>query len=279
MRRHWWQIGSGESATPAAASLELERTYDTAPIGLACLSTDCRYLQVNQRLTEICEISVADHIGRSVRETVSQVADQVEQIVQAILQEGKPIIGVEVSGHRTDQNGVLISVIDSGRGLDPQNIDCIFDAFFTTKANGMGMGLSICRSIVEERHGRLWATPGVSHGSIFSIALPVCVIGAPLIAGEPRHEVSAARRATGLNLIVGEPHSAMMPWVRTRTLAGITRSQRVRYLIFQLARLHQPAYRVMRVRLERHTRSCPALDQPRPRQRSGRFARTHQLAG
>ena len=94
---------SGKSATPAAPSLELEWIYDTAPIGLACLSTDCRYLQVNQRLTEICGISVADHLGRSVRETVPQVADQVERIVQTILQEGKPITGVEVSGQRTDQ--------------------------------------------------------------------------------------------------------------------------------------------------------------------------------
>ena len=94
---------SGRRATLAAPSLELEWIYDTAPIGLACLSTDCRYLQVNQRLTEICGISVADHIGRSVRETVPQVADQVEQIVQAVLQEGKPITGVEVSGQRTDQ--------------------------------------------------------------------------------------------------------------------------------------------------------------------------------
>jgi PAS domain S-box-containing protein len=94
---------SGKSATPAAPSLELEWIYDTAPIGLACLSTDCRYLQVNQRLTEICGISVADHLGRSVRETVPQVADQVERIVQTILQQGKPITGVEVSGQRTDQ--------------------------------------------------------------------------------------------------------------------------------------------------------------------------------
>jgi PAS domain S-box-containing protein len=95
---------SGKSATNAPPLLELGWIYDTAPIGLACLSTDCRYLQVNQRLTEICGISVADHIGRSVRETVPQVADQVEQIVHTILQEGEPITGVEVNGQRTDQS-------------------------------------------------------------------------------------------------------------------------------------------------------------------------------
>jgi PAS domain S-box-containing protein len=79
---------------------ELRLIYDTAPIGLAFLTLDCRYLQINQRLTEICGISVADHIGRSVRETVPQVADQVEQIVQLILTTGEPITGIEVNGQR-----------------------------------------------------------------------------------------------------------------------------------------------------------------------------------
>src|SRR6266481_1800477 len=81
---------------------ELRLIYDTAPIGLAFLTPDCRYLQINQRLTEICGISVADHIGRSVRETVPQVADQVEKIVELILSTGKPITGIEVNGQRPD---------------------------------------------------------------------------------------------------------------------------------------------------------------------------------
>jgi PAS domain S-box-containing protein len=81
---------------------ELQLIYDTAPIGLAFLSCDCRYLQINQRLTEICGISVADHIGRSVRDTVPAVAQQVEAIVQTILRTGEPITGVEVNGQRPD---------------------------------------------------------------------------------------------------------------------------------------------------------------------------------
>src|SRR5882672_6197009 len=79
---------------------ELRLIYDTAPIGLAFLTPDCRYLQINQRLTEICGISVADHIGRSVRETVPQVADQVEKIVHTILRTGEPITGIEINGQR-----------------------------------------------------------------------------------------------------------------------------------------------------------------------------------
>jgi hypothetical protein len=81
---------------------QLQLIYDTAPIGLAFLSRDSRYLHINQRLTEICGISVADHIGRSVHDTVPAVADQVEAIVQTILRTGEPVTGVEVNGQRPD---------------------------------------------------------------------------------------------------------------------------------------------------------------------------------
>src|SRR6202034_474406 len=88
------------------ASPGLQLVYDTAPIGLAFLSTDCRYLMINQHLTEICGISIADHLGRSVREMVPQVAEQVEQIVQHIVRSGEPTIGVEVNGQRADGSNV-----------------------------------------------------------------------------------------------------------------------------------------------------------------------------
>jgi PAS domain S-box-containing protein len=81
---------------------ELQLLYETAPIGLAFLTPDCRYLQINRHLTEICGISVEDHIGRSVRETVPQVAEQVEHIVKTILRTGESIAGIEVSGQRPD---------------------------------------------------------------------------------------------------------------------------------------------------------------------------------
>jgi PAS domain S-box-containing protein len=81
---------------------ELQLIYETAPIGLAFLSPDCRYQQINRHLTEICGISVADHIGRSVRDTVPQVAGQVENIVRTILGVGEPITGIEVHGQRPD---------------------------------------------------------------------------------------------------------------------------------------------------------------------------------
>jgi PAS domain S-box-containing protein len=81
----------------------LQLIYDSAPIGLAFLSPDCRYLQVNQRLTDICGISVEDHLGRYVRDCVPALADAVEGIVQSIMRTGDPVTGVEVAGQRADQ--------------------------------------------------------------------------------------------------------------------------------------------------------------------------------
>jgi len=71
-----------------------------------------------------------------------------------------------------ESNGIEVTVADSGPGIDPKVIDRIFDAFFTTKSNGMGMGLAICRSIVEAHGGTLSASPGVPHGAEFHIVLP-----------------------------------------------------------------------------------------------------------
>ena len=66
---------------------------------------------------------------------------------------------------------VLVEVRDSGTGLqDPHRI---FEAFFTTKDKGMGMGLAICRTIIDAHHGRLWAESGEGSGTTFSFSLPV----------------------------------------------------------------------------------------------------------
>ena len=69
-------------------------------------------------------------------------------------------------------DGVLIQVHDSGEGVDPEQADHIFEPFFTTKPQGIGMGLSVGRSIVEAHGGRLWCTPGSSHGAVFQFTVP-----------------------------------------------------------------------------------------------------------
>jgi C4-dicarboxylate-specific signal transduction histidine kinase len=70
------------------------------------------------------------------------------------------------------EDWVLVSVEDSGTGINPEHAERMFDAFFTTKPNGIGLGLSICRSIVEAHGGRLSASPAHPHGSIFQVMLP-----------------------------------------------------------------------------------------------------------
>ena len=77
-----------------------------------------------------------------------------------------------VKSERESSGEVRITVEDSGSGINPENIDRIFGSFFTTKAEGMGMGLSICRSIIESHGGRLWASPSHPQGAILQFTLP-----------------------------------------------------------------------------------------------------------
>ena len=69
-------------------------------------------------------------------------------------------------------NGVLATVRDSGPGIDPDHIERVFDAFYTTKSSGVGMGLSICRSIIDAHGGRLWADANEPRGAVFQFTLP-----------------------------------------------------------------------------------------------------------
>ena len=70
-----------------------------------------------------------------------------------------------------DHTGVLLAVRDSGPGLDPSHLERVFDAFYTTKSSGMGMGLSICRAIIEAHNGRLWFSPNIPRGAVFQFTL------------------------------------------------------------------------------------------------------------
>ena len=68
---------------------------------------------------------------------------------------------------------VLIAVRDSGPGLDPEVLDRLFDAFYTTKPRGLGVGLAISRSIIEGHRGRLWAMANAPRGAVFQFVLPI----------------------------------------------------------------------------------------------------------
>ena len=91
-------------------------------------------------------------------EAMAAVADRPRELV------------IRSGPHEGDQ--VLVAVEDAGVGIDPNSVNELFSAFFTTKPGGMGMGLSISRSIVEGHGGRLWATRNATHGATFHFALP-----------------------------------------------------------------------------------------------------------
>jgi C4-dicarboxylate-specific signal transduction histidine kinase len=78
-----------------------------------------------------------------------------------------------ISTGRDGPSDVFVAVQDSGPGLDPESLDRLFDAFYTTKRDGLGMGLAICRSIIEAHGGRVWASPRVGAGAQFQFTLPV----------------------------------------------------------------------------------------------------------
>jgi len=77
-----------------------------------------------------------------------------------------------VASAKDGPNSVLVTVRDSGTGLDEASPDRLFDPFYTTKTSGMGMGLAISRTIIEAHGGRLWAAPSVPQGAIFQFRLP-----------------------------------------------------------------------------------------------------------
>jgi signal transduction histidine kinase len=77
-----------------------------------------------------------------------------------------------VKSETSQPDSVLVSVEDSGTGIGADDTERVFDAFFTTKSSGTGMGLAICRSIIESHRGRIWASPGVANGSVFAFTLP-----------------------------------------------------------------------------------------------------------
>jgi PAS domain S-box-containing protein len=104
---------------------------------------------------------------------------QLQQVALNLVLNAVEAMGSTEAGTRellisTDQDhrGVLVAVRDSGPGLDPSHLERVFDAFYTTKSRGMGMGLSICRSIIDAHGGRLWAEANEPRGAIFQFTLP-----------------------------------------------------------------------------------------------------------
>src|ERR1700730_5496242 len=105
---------------------------------------------------------------------------QLQQVVLNLIINAVQAVGAVADGARevlittaqADPNGVLVAVKDSGPGLAPASLEHLFEAFYTTKPGGLGMGLSICRSIIEAHEGRVWVTANLPQGAVFQFTLP-----------------------------------------------------------------------------------------------------------
>jgi PAS domain S-box-containing protein len=147
------------------------------------------FLDVNEVIQEVVEllhgelnsrrVSVRTDLSRDLPLTSADRVQLQQVVLNLIMNAGEAMSAMpdgsrilKISSERGQPDEVVIAVEDSGPGIDPKNVDRIFDAFFTTKSQGMGMGLSICRSIVESHGGRLWTSARRPHGSIFYVTLP-----------------------------------------------------------------------------------------------------------
>jgi signal transduction histidine kinase len=92
--------------------------------------------------------------------------------VHAMQEVGRGRRELVISSAMGSSSDVLLSVRDTGRGINPEQLERLFDPFYTTKSDGMGMGLSICRSIVESHGGKIWAAANPPNGAAFHFTIP-----------------------------------------------------------------------------------------------------------
>ena len=146
-------------------------------------------LEINDAILEVIGLTRNEMSKNGVR-TTTQLAKglphilgdrvQLQQVIlnlimnaiEAMREVGEGSRELSISTRKADRDAVLVALRDTGPGL-PASPERIFEAFFTTKPSGLGMGLSICRSIVEAHGGRLWAAPNPTRGAVFSMMLPI----------------------------------------------------------------------------------------------------------
>ena len=147
-------------------------------------------LEINEAILEVIALTRGEVVqnGISVRTQLAEglpliQADRVQlqqvilnlivNAVQAMSGASEETLELLISTVGDASNGIHVSLRDSGPGLDPASLERLFDAFYTTKSSGLGMGLSICRSIIEAHGGRIWAGANEPRGAVFQFTLPL----------------------------------------------------------------------------------------------------------
>ena len=166
----------------------------------------CESLDLNEATREVVALSLSELERNKVmvrmelaRELPPVQGDrvQLQQVILNLLLNASDAMGgiddrprrIVIRTERDEEDRVQLSVRDTGVGFGSQGADRLFDAFYTTKSNGMGIGLSVSRSIVESHSGRLWATPNDGAGATFSFSIP---------SGPPTPAVTSARSFGGI---------------------------------------------------------------------------------
>jgi signal transduction histidine kinase len=151
---------------PAAARLDLNSTVQTL-LELVRGDLEHRGIAVETELAAPLEPIRGDR-GQLERVLANLIANGVEAM--SVVQDRQRRLRIS---SRLDSHGdVLVAVEDSGTGMDPASLERVFEPYYTTKCQGRGLGLAMCRSIIESHGGRLWALPNRPYGSVFSFTIP-----------------------------------------------------------------------------------------------------------
>jgi PAS domain S-box-containing protein len=125
-------------------------------------------IEVHTNLDENLPLVSADRV--QLQQVIFNLITNAIEAMDAVIDRTRSL---RVTSKLKGSDGVIVKIADTGTGIAPENIDRIFDTFFTTKSKGMGMGLAICRSIIEAHGGTLSAAPGDPHGAVFQLILPI----------------------------------------------------------------------------------------------------------
>ncbi|HEY6832942.1 MAG TPA: PAS domain S-box protein [Pseudolabrys sp.] len=155
-----------KKAPPRTFRFDLNKAIEEV-IGLARSPITANGVSVRTRLAEALLPVEGDRV--QLQQVVLNLILNAVEAMSTVVAEPRELL---ISTEQTRTGGVLVSVRDSGPGIDPDQLDRVFEAFYTTKSSGVGMGLSICRSIIDAHGGRLWAEANEPHGAIFQFTLP-----------------------------------------------------------------------------------------------------------
>jgi PAS domain S-box-containing protein len=154
-------------APPRKQHFDLNKAIDEV-VGLAQSAITKNGVSVQTRFTEGLLAVQGDRV--QLQQVVLNLVLNAVEAMSAVDEGGRKLL---LGAERSETYGVLVAVRDSGPGIDPERREQVFDAFYTTKSSGVGMGLSICRSIISAHGGRLWVDQNEPRGAVFQFTLPI----------------------------------------------------------------------------------------------------------